>query len=120
LAVIDPNSFNDNNLLEPLKGIPGNNPFANKTFPATPLIPETVIMEKYYTHPEFSLMPRRIHEKRMNLPENLTDPIRLFTLFYPHSFMETFVRATNKYAKKEIKLERKKISELSIHSRYLN
>jgi len=65
-------------------------------------------------------MPRRIHEEKVNLPEDLTDPIRLFTLFYPHSLVETFVRATNKYAEEEIELERRGVSELSIYSRYLD
>jgi hypothetical protein len=111
---------NDDNLLKSLEGIPGNNPFANGALPAAPPIPEAVTMEGYYTHPEFSPMPRRIHEGKVNLPENLTDPIRLFTFFYPHSLVETFVRATNKYAEKKIELERRGVSELSIHSRYLD
>jgi hypothetical protein len=110
----------DNNLLGSLKDIPGNNPFANEVLPAAPPIPKAVIMKGYYTYPKFFLMPRRIHEGKVNLPKDLTDPIRLFTLFYLHSLVETFVRATNKYAKKEIELERKGASEFFIHNRYLN
>jgi hypothetical protein len=112
-------SWDDDNLLEFLKNIPDNNLFANKVLPAIPLISETVIIEKYYIYPEFSSIFRRIHEEKVNLPENLTNLIHLFIFFYLRSLIETFVRATNKYAEKKIKLKRRKISELSIYNRYL-
>jgi hypothetical protein len=113
-------SWDNDDLLKPLESIPDNNPFANGALPAAPPIPKAVTMKGYYTHPEFSPIPRRIHEGEVNLPGNLTDPIRLFTLFYPRSLMETFVRAINKYAEEEIELERREISEFSIHNRYLD
>jgi hypothetical protein len=120
LAKPTANWNDDNNLLKSLESIPGNNPFANGALPAAPPIPKAITMEGYYTHPEFSPMFRRIHERKVNLPEDLTDPIRLFTLFYLYSLVETFVRATNKYAEKEIELERRGVSELSIYSRYFD
>jgi hypothetical protein len=65
-------------------------------------------------------MPRRIYERKVNLPEDFTNLIHLFTLFYPRKYVETFVRSTNKYAEKEIKLERRRDSELFFQSRYFN
>jgi hypothetical protein len=103
-----------------LKNIPNNNLFANGILPAAPLIPKTVIMKKYYIYSEFFPIPRRIHEEKINLPKIFTNSIHLFTFFYLRSFIEIFVRATNKYAEKKIELKRRKISELSIHNRYLD
>jgi hypothetical protein len=83
---------------DPLKGIPGQNSYSSGALPAAP----------------------PIHERQVNLPEDLTDPIRLFTLFFPREHVETFVRSTNKYAEEKMELERKGDSELSNKSRYLN
>jgi hypothetical protein len=103
-----------------LEGTLGENPYSNGALPAAPIEPEAESLEGYYTHPEFSPMPRRIHEGKVNLPEDLTDPIRLFTLFYPREHVETLVRSTNKYAEEEMELERREDSELPFQSRYLN
>jgi hypothetical protein len=65
-------------------------------------------------------MLRRIYEEKMNFPKNFTNFIRLFIFFYFRLFVEIFVRAINKYAEKEIELERRKISEFSIYNRYFN
>ena len=104
----------------PLEGAPGENPYTEGILPAAPLDPEAESMEGYYAHPEFSPMPRRIHKGQVNLPEDLTDPIDLFTLFYPREHIEIFVHSTNKYAEEKMELERRGDSELSFHSRYLN
>jgi hypothetical protein len=103
-----------------LEGIPGDNLYANGALPAAPPISEAVSMKGYYTHPKFSLMLRRIHEGKVNFPEDFTDLIRLFTLFYLYTLVETFIRATNKYAEEEAELERRGDPELLTYSRYLN
>jgi hypothetical protein len=93
---------------------------AKNALPAAPLEPETETLEKYYTHPKFSPIPRRIHKRQINLPENFTDFILLFILFYPFEHVETFVYSTNQYAEEKMELERKEDSSLPDHSRYLN
>jgi hypothetical protein len=45
-------SWDDDNLLEFLKDIPDNNLFANKIFPAVPLISEMITMKRYYIYPK--------------------------------------------------------------------
>jgi hypothetical protein len=95
-----------------LEGIPGENLYSNGALPAAPIEPEAELLEGYYTHPEFFLMPRRIYEGKVNFPEDFTDPIRLFTLFYPREYVEILVRSTNKYVEQEMELERRGNSEL--------
>jgi hypothetical protein len=75
-------SWDNDNLLKFLKDISDNNLFANRILPAVPSIPETVIIEKYYIYPEFFLIFRRIHERKVNLSKNFINFIRLFTFFY--------------------------------------
>jgi hypothetical protein len=65
-------------------------------------------------------MFRRIHKKIINLSKNLINFIYLFILFYFRLVMKIFVRATNKYAKKEIELKYREISEFFIHNRYFD
>ncbi len=77
-------------------------------------------MTGYYTYPEFSLMPRTNYEAKINLPKDLTNPLGLFTLFYPFEYMEIFVWSTNQYAEKKIKLELKKNTSLPNYNRYLD
>jgi hypothetical protein len=103
-----------------LDGTSGENPYEEGALPAAPPEPEAENMEEYYTHPKFSPMPRAIHEGQVNLPEDLTDPLALFTLFYPREHVEIFVRSTNKYAEEERELERKGDSLLPDSSRYFN
>jgi hypothetical protein len=103
-----------------LEGIPGQNLYFSGALPAASLIPEVIFMENYYTHPKFFLISRRIHEGQVNLPEDFTDSIRLFTLFFSREHVETSVRLINKYAEEEMEFERKGDSELFNKSRYLN
>ena len=77
-------------------------PYANGEIPPAPPELAPVSAEGYYTHPEFSPMPRTNHEARVNLPEDLISPIGLFTQFFPREQVEGFVTATNKYAIQEL------------------
>lgn len=104
--------------MEPLEGISGENSYADGALPAAPLEPEGVTLDGYYSHLEFTPMPRTIHEGQVNLPADLTDPLTLFTIFFSYEHVETFVRSTNKYAEEETELERRGHS-LSDHSRFL-
>jgi hypothetical protein len=77
-------------------------PYANGEIPSAPLKPEPESLEGYYSHLKFSPMPRTNHAARVNLPENLTSPIKLFAQFFPREQVEGFVTATNKYTRQEI------------------
>ena len=77
-------------------------PYANGEIPPAPPEPEPELLEDYYSHPEFSPMPRINHAARVNLPENLTSLIELFEQFFPREQVEGFVTATNEYARQEI------------------
>jgi hypothetical protein len=104
--------------MEPLKGTPGENPYADGALPPAPVDPEEVTLDKYYSHPKFTPMPRVIHERQVNLSADLTDPFTLFIMFFSYEHVETFVRSTNKYAEKKIKIERRGY-DLPDHSHFL-
>jgi hypothetical protein len=104
----------------PVEGTPGDNPYADGALSAVPLEPNAESIEGYYSHPKFEPMPRAIHQAQVNLPAHLTDPLALFTMFYPQEHVKTFVRSTNEHAKEEMELERREDSSLPDHSRYLN
>jgi hypothetical protein len=56
-------------------------------------------LRKYYKHPKFSPLTRNVHTAKANLPEDLTNPLDLFKLFFPHDQVKVFVKVTNAYVK---------------------
>lgn len=73
----------------------------DRALPVGPEDLEPDDMKGVYKHPEFEPLPKELHIGKVNLSPEMTDPLKLFKLFFPHHLMETFVRATNEYAKLE-------------------
>jgi hypothetical protein len=60
-----------------------SNPYVNdallKPIPnPEPISQEEVKAVSYYSHPKFTLMERNLHKTQYNLPEDLTDPFKIF------------------------------------------
>jgi hypothetical protein len=98
------------NLRKPLKGAGVLTLFENGDLLLTPEKPDPVDMRDYYSHPEYTPMPRTGEPAKINLRENLTDPLELFLLFYTPQHVRSFTNITNVYARAEF--ERKPISRI--------
>jgi hypothetical protein len=60
--------------------------------------PEPINMRGYYKYPKFRPLSRDNCTPTVNLPNILTDPLKLFHLFFSREIIEGFVRVTNTYA----------------------
>jgi hypothetical protein len=56
--------------------------FENRDLSLAPKEPDPVNIRGYYSYPEYILMPRTGKPAKVNLTEDLTDPLELFLLFY--------------------------------------
>ena len=84
--------------------------FKNGYLPLAPEEPDPVDMRDYYSHPEYTLMPRTDKPAKVNLREDFTDPLELFLLFYTSQHVRLFTNIINIYTRAEF--ERKPTSHI--------
>jgi hypothetical protein len=97
-------------LRRPLKDAKMLTLFKNGDLPLTPKEPDPMDMRGYYSYPEYTPMPRTGKPAKVNLREDLTDPLELFLLFYTPQHMRSFTNAINAYTRAEF--ERKPTSRI--------
>lgn len=67
---------------KPLRGVKMFTLFENGDLLLAPEKPDPMNIRDYYNYPEYIPMPRTDKPAKVNLTEDLTDPLELFLLFY--------------------------------------